>query len=82
MPTGANIDVDKAFFKAAKIYTVVPESSDARISDVLANAAQDNDEEHPLLLPIKERSLLFFGEAVLLFRAILVSYLLPDTQMS
>jgi len=53
---------DKALVENSRLYTIVPETSDSRFSEVLTNAAQDQaDGSDAPLLPVKERSLLFFG---------------------
>ena len=52
---------DKAFVDAARLYTIVPEASDSDLSEVLENAEHEHESEQGFLLPIKQRSLLFFG---------------------
>ncbi len=52
---------DKAFVDAARLYTIVPEASDSSLSEVLDNAANEHEIEQGSLLPVKERTLLFFG---------------------
>jgi hypothetical protein len=53
---------DKAFVSSARLYAIVPETSNSRFSDFLSNANQDDEADSALPLPIKERKVLFFGE--------------------
>lgn len=61
----AHDDSDKAFVSSARLYTVVPETSNSRFSEVLSSASQDDEATGALPLPIKERKILFFGELAL-----------------
>jgi hypothetical protein len=61
----AHDDSDKAFVSSARLYTVVPETSNSRFSEVLSSASQDDGATGALPLPIKERKILFFGELAL-----------------
>jgi hypothetical protein len=56
---------DKAFLSNARLYAVVPETSNSRFSEVLFSANQDDEADGALPLPIKERKVLFFGELAL-----------------
>jgi hypothetical protein len=56
---------DKAFVSSARLYAIVPETSNSRFSDFLSNANQDDEADSALPLPIKERKVLFFGELAL-----------------
>jgi hypothetical protein len=53
---------DKAFASSARLYAVVPETSNSRFSEVLSSASQDDEANGALPLPVKERKILFFGE--------------------
>jgi len=56
---------DQAFVSSARLYTVVPETSNSRFSEVLSSSSQGDVINAALPLPIKERKLLFFGELAL-----------------
>jgi hypothetical protein len=56
---------DRAFVSGAKLYTIVPETSNSRFSEYLNSASQDDEAHDTLPLPIKERKVLFFGELAL-----------------
>ena len=56
---------DRAFVSGAKLYTIVPETSNSRFSEYLNSASQDDEVHDALPLPIKERKVLFFGELAL-----------------
>jgi hypothetical protein len=56
---------NKAFLSSARLYAVVPETSNSRFSEVLVSANQDDEADGALPLPIKERKVLFFGELAL-----------------
>lgn len=60
---------DKAFVNSTRLYTIVPETSNTRFSEVLSRASQDDEADNALPLPIKERKVLFFGELILSYRA-------------
>ena len=55
-------DLDRAFVSGAKLYAIVPETSNPRFSEVLSGAQQDDETDETLPLPITERKVLFFGE--------------------
>ena len=56
---------DRAFVSGAKLYTIVPETSNSRFSEYLNSTSQDDEAHEALPLPIKERKVLFFGELAL-----------------
>jgi hypothetical protein len=56
---------DQAFVSSARLYTIVPETSNSRFLEVLSSLAQGDVTNAALPLPIKERKLLFFGEIAL-----------------
>lgn len=75
------VNSDKAFVSSARLYTIVPETSDSSFSEVLSNAEQDDESEHSSLLPVKERRLLFFGMFSVKLILCTTSYLFTDMQM-
>ena len=59
----APANADRDFVKKATSYTIVPASSHPNLADLLANPDEDVEDDGTTLLPISQRSMLFFGRS-------------------
>jgi hypothetical protein len=58
--------------KRAVLDAFVPQDTQSSIPDILDDPEGDEDQDHPSLLHIKQRKLLFFGKQLILFRCSII----------
>lgn len=78
----ANLQPDRAFFRNAILDTIVPEASNARLPEALEERVETDAEDASSLIPITQRTHLFFGKQLPLVWRIIISYSFPDAQMN
>lgn len=60
----ADSQLDREFFRNAVLHTIVPEVSNAKLPDALDDTIEGRIDEDESLIPIKQRTHLFFGKYI------------------
>jgi hypothetical protein len=73
---------DWAFFHNAVLDTIVPKASNASLPEALEDVVEEETDEVPSLLSVRQRDRLFFGEQVWNPTGAIISYSFTDQQMN